>query len=375
MRFVIPSTDLLNNLQSLMKVIVVKNPLPALETFLFELKGKELTITASDLDTTLITVIGLDTAEGSGMIGIDAKRLLNTIKEFHEPLTFNIDTETLNFDIISEKGKYSLVGISADQYPVVSQQPDIDSITVTMTADVFVTAINNTLFAASYDENRPIMTGIYFGLDTERMVVAASDSHRLVRYMRTDVKSEHKTSLVLPRKPAGLLKTLLPKDDTQIELVISKKNAIIRFSTITLICRLIEGTYPNFEGIIPRNHPYRLSVDKDVFSSILKRVSLYSNKAIQLIKLNMSATELEISAQDIDFSISAHECMNCTYEGNEMAIGLKGSTLLEMLSIMQVQEVKMELAEPSQAALLAPATNENENEDLLMLLMPIKVEA
>ncbi len=375
MKFVISSTDLLNHLQSLVKVINAKNTLPALDNFLFNLEGTDLTITASDLDTTLITVVELETAEGSGSIGVDARRLLSTIKEFNEPLTFNIDTDTFSVDIISEKGKYSLVGIDGAEYPEIPKLAKSGSVAVNLTAEAFVSSINNTLFAVSDDDIRPIMTGIFFGFTDERMVVAASDSHKLVRYKRFDVKSEKEASFILPRKPAGLLKNLLPKDETAVEILIDKKNAQIRFSTITLICRLIEGTYPNFEGIIPINQPYKLHVDRNTLQSVLKRVSLYANPAVQLIRLDIAATETNVSAQDLDFSISAHERINCTYEGEDMAIGFKAVFLLEVLANLSGHETLIELSEPSRAILLSPLNKENENEDVLMLLMPITIEA
>jgi DNA polymerase-3 subunit beta len=375
MKFVISSTDLLNHLQSLVKVINSKNTLPALDNFLFSLEGSELTITASDLDTTLITIVELETAEGNGTIGIDARRLLSTIKEFNEPLTLNIDTDTYNVDIISEKGKYSLVGIDGSEYPEIPKLAKTGSTAVNLTAEAFVSSINNTLFAVSDDDIRPIMTGIFYGFNEERMVVAASDSHKLVRYKRMDVKSEKEAGFILPRKPAGLLKNLLPKDETPVEILIDKKNAQIRFSTITLICRLIEGTYPNFEGIIPINQPYKLHVDRHSLQSVLKRVSLYSNPAVQLIRLDIAATEMNVSAQDLDFSISAHERINCTYEGEDMAIGFKSVFLLEVLANLGGQETLIELSEPSRAILLSPLNKENEDEDVLMLLMPITIEA
>lgn len=374
MKFVIPSTDLLNHLQSLVRVINAKNTLPALDNFLFTLNEKELTITASDLDTTLITVVELETAEGSGSVGIDARRLLSTIREFNEPLTFNIDTENYSIEIISENGKYSLMGIDGDEYPEIPQQTKEDSIAINMTSEAFVSSINSTLFAVSDDEIRPIMTGIYFGFSPEQMVVAASDSHKLVRYKRSDVKSEVETSLILPRKPAGLLKNLLPKDDTQLEILVDNKNVQIRFSTMTLICRTIEGTYPNFEGIIPTDQPFKLSLDRNTLISILKRVSLYANPAVQLIKLNLTATEMNVSAQDLDFSISGHERMSCNYDGEDMAIGFKGVFLLEILSNLSGSEVMIELSEPSRAILLYPMEKEIEEEDVLMLLMPITIE-
>lgn len=374
MKFVISSSDLLNHLQSLVKVINSKSTYPALDNFLLKLKGNELTLTASDLDTTLTTVVELDNAEGEGVIGIDARRLLSTIKEFNEPLTFSIDTESCSVDIISEKGKYSLVGMNGEEYPVIPELTPDNAQSINLTSDALVSSINATLFATSDDEIRPVMTGIYLGFRANEMVAAGSDSHKLVRYKRLDVKTADPATLILPKKPAGLLRSLLPKDETPVEILVDAKNAQMRFATVTLTCRLIEGMYPDFETIIPVELPYKLTIDKANLQSVLRRVSIYSSQSVQLVKLDITSSEVNVSAQDLDFSISANERLNCVYEGDDMSIGFKSTFLIEILQNLTGREINIGLMDPTRSILLSPAENENENEQVVMLLMPISIE-
>jgi len=371
MKFVISSIDLVNQLQSLVRVVKTKNTLPALDNFLFELNEKELTITASDLETTLITVLELENAEGSGSIGIDARRLLNTVKDFNEPLTFNIDLGTLDVDIFSSKGKYRLVGIDSEEYPLV---PEIDhENSITLTAESLMSAINATLFAAAIEDLRPAMTGIYFKFSDDCMVSAGTDSNKLVKYKRLDVKTQEEKIFILSPKPAALLKSLLPKDQTPVEIYIDNKSAKIKFSTITLVCKLLEGNYPNFESVIPKDLSNKILIDKNAFQSVVRRVSLYANQAVQAIRLDVRKEDIDISAQDLDFSISANESINCTFDGDELCIGFKAISLLEVLTNLTGNEIQIDLSETSRPVVLSPVEKENENEEVIMLLMPITV--
>ncbi|HON18106.1 MAG TPA: DNA polymerase III subunit beta [Salinivirgaceae bacterium] len=370
MKFVISSVDLLNQLQSAGKVIKPKNTLHALDCFLFSLSNKKLTITASDLDTTITVYLDLDIAEGEGKIGIDARRLISTLKEFNEPLTFDINTDNNSVEIISTNGKYSLVGISGDEYPEVPTINEDSEQKITLTAETLLTTISRTIFATSNDINRIIFGGIYFGFEKEKMVAAATDATILVRYRRKDITTDTPSNFILPNKPAGLLKAVLPKDDTSVEIIFDNKIAQIRFSTMTFICRLIEGTFPNFESIIPINPPNKMLVDRTTLQAVLRRVGLYANQSIHLVRFDINNTELVVSAQDNQYSISALERMPCSYEGESMSIGFKSIFLYEILDNLPGDEVLFEISEPSRAVLLLPTKVENENEDILSLIMP-----
>lgn len=376
MRFVVSSSALLNNLLSVNKVISSKNTLPILDNFLFSISGNELVITASDLETTLITKMELENVEGEGSIAIEAKRLTDILKEFPEqPLTFEIDSDTLAIDILSENGKFSVVGQHGEDFP---EQPQIDestAVSVEMSADALATGIVKTIFATADDELRPVMNGIFIKFESDNTVFVSSDAHKLVRYKRLDVKSKEDASFILPKKPASLLKNVLQKETGEITLQFDSKNAIFEFSSYKLICRLTEGTYPNYESVIPQNNSNKLTIHRiDLFNTI-KRVAVFSNQASNLVKLNLAGNELTVSAQDIDFSISAYERLTCQFEGEDMEIGFKSSFLQEILNNLYSSEVIIEMSDSSKAALIFPFEKSDENEDELMLIMPMMLNS
>ncbi len=373
MNFIVSSSTLLHHLQTVSRVISSKNTLPILDNFLFHLVGNELTITASDLETTLISKVQLDSATDEGLVAVDAKRLTSILKEFPEqPLTFNIDKESLSVDIISENGKFSIVGHNAEDFPQLPElKGDVHSISIT--SELFNQGVSKALFAASDDELRPVMTGVYIEISPEHMTFVASDSHKLVRYRRSDVKTEENASFILPQKPAGLLKNILQSDDSAVNLQFDDKNALFELDGYKLVCRLVEGNYPNYEAVIPKENPNKLTIDRLDFYNSLRRVSVFSNQASNLVKLSMSANQLTVSAQDIDFSISAHERVKCQFEGDEMEIGFKSLFLIEILSNLSTADVVMNLSDPTRAGILFPVDKENDNEDVLMLLMPMMV--
>jgi len=364
---------MLHHLQAVSRVISSKNTLPILDNFLFQLKGGELIVTASDLETTLITKVPLDSSSDEGEVAVDAKRITTILKEFPEqPLTFNIDKDSLSIDIVSENGKFSIMGQNSVDFPTLPEiKGDVKS--VSLSAEVLSLGVTKTLFAASDDELRPVMTGINIELSSDHMTFVASDAHKLVRYRRTDVKSDDAASFILPQKPAGLLKNILPKDSSAVNLQFDQKNAQIEFNGYKLVCRLVEGNYPNYEAVIPKGNPNKLTIDRLDFYNSLRRVSVFSNQASNLIKLSLTANQLTVSAQDIDFSISAHERVKCQFEGDDMEIGFKSLFLIEILANLASVEVIMNLSDPTRAGILIPQDTESESEEVLMLLMPMMI--
>ena len=314
--------------------------MPKLDNFLFQLNDGKLLITASDLETTFNTTIVLENVNGDGNIAIKSSWLLELLKEFPEqPLTFNIDLETFSVKILSENGEYITVGQNGDDFP---RLPTIDkdkTSTIKVSADVLLNGISKTIFATASDELRPVMNGIYFELSDENLTFVASDAHKLVRYKRADAKSDLDTSFILPKKPASLLKNILPKQKGDITLEFDDKNAFFTLTNYNLVCRLIEGNYPNYGSVIPTENPNKLTVNRNEFYNILKRVSVCANQASNLTRLNIKANELIISAQDVDFSISGEDKLNCQYEGEDMEIGFKSIFLLEILSHLTSEEV------------------------------------
>lgn len=376
MKFVVSSTELLSHLAAISKVINSKNTLPILDNYLFLLEDNRLTVTASDLESTLITSLELENTSGTGLIAVPAKIMNDTLKEFPEqPLTFQMDSETFAIDIYSQNGKFSIVGQNGDDFP---QQPMLNEAvasTINVNHSVLLNGINKTLFATADDELRPVMNGIFVELTTDDMKFVASDAHKLVRYKRFDAKAENSASFILPKKPAALLKSLLPKEDFDVKLEFDDKNAFFTLSNYKLICRLVEGNYPSYNSVIPKNNPNKLVIDRVEFYNTIRRVSVFSNQASNLVRLKLTENQLVVSAQDIDFSISAVERLNCQYEGEDMEIGFKSTFLQEILSNLSATEVRVELSDPTRAGLLLPAENENEDEDVLMLLMPMMINA
>jgi DNA polymerase-3 subunit beta len=376
MKFVISSSELLGHLQAISRVISSKNTLPILDNFLFNLAGKDLEITASDLESTLITRMKLENTDGDGTIALPARILLDTLKEFSvQPLTFDINMDTMAVVISSENGKFNVVGQNGIDFPALPSIKKDKKFSFLINADVLLAGISKTLFATADDELRPVMGGIFVEAATDKITFVASDAHKLVRYQRTDAHADDNSSFILPKKPASLLKNILPKEEGPVTIEFDDKNAFFVLSNYKVVCRLVEGNYPNYNSVIPKNNPRKITIDRVEFFNTLKRVSVFSNQASNLVKLQLKGNQVLVSAQDIDFSISAYERIKCQYEGDEIEIGFKSVFLLEILSNIGSQDVMIELADPTRAGLFLPVISDNESEDLLMLLMPMMINA
>jgi len=376
MKFVVSSTELLSHLQAISRVISSKNTLPILDNFLFELKDDQLVATASDLESTLITTIPLETSVGEGVIAFPARILTDTLKEFPEqPLTFDIDLSSLAVKITSENGVFSIVGQNGEDFPKLPEKQETNLVNISVESTVLLTGVNKTLFATADDELRPVMNGIFIELGNNDLTFVASDAHKLVRYKRLDGRSEIESSFILPKKPASLLRNILPKETNPVLVEFDEKNAFFTLSNYKLICRLVEGNYPSYNSVIPKTNPNKLTIDRVELYNTLKRVSVFSNPASNLIKFELKSNELVVSAQDIDFSISARERLQCQYEGQELEIGFKSVFLLEILANISSSNVMIELSDPTRAGIFLPYDNENADEDVLMLLMPMMINA
>jgi len=376
MKFVVSSTELLGHLQAIGRVISSKNTLPILDNFLFNISGNDLEITASDLESTLITRMHLDNISGSGMIAIPARILLDTLREFSEqPLTFDINTDTMAIVINSENGQFSIVGQNGIDFPVLPVIKQEKRFGFNVSAEVLLAGISRTLFATADDELRPVMGGILVEASTANLTFVASDAHKLVRYQRSDARADDNASFILPKKPASLLKNILPRESGVVSVEFDDRNAFFNLSDYKVVCRLVEGNYPNYNPVIPKNNPRRVRIDRVEFYNILRRVSVFSNQASNLVKLQFTPNQITVSAQDVDFSISAYERHKCLYEGDDMEIGFKSVFLIEILSNIASQDVVIELADPTRAGLFLPSETANEDEDLLMLLMPMMINA
>jgi len=373
MKFVASSNELLAHMQILGRVINSKNNLPILDNFLLQLKGNELKIIASDLETTMISTILLGNTEQEGSIALPARILTESLKKLPEqPITFDINTETHAVIIRYENGRYTIAGQSGEDFPEIPQLKEEKATSASLKASAILDGINNTLYATANDELRPIMNGILVEFGEADLTLVASDAHKLVRYKRSDVQPGQTASFILPKKPAGLIKSILSKNTETLEISFDDRNA--RFSTpqYTLICRLTEGNYPAYNSVIPKNNPNKLTIDRMDFCNALERVAIFANQASNLVKLEIKGNELILSAQDIDFSTSSQERTQCHYEGDDIEIGFKASFLIEILSNLNSENILFEMSDPSRAGLILPLQTEPD-EDILTLLMPMMV--
>ncbi|MDR3351396.1 MAG: DNA polymerase III subunit beta [Prevotellaceae bacterium] len=375
MKFIVSSTELLSHLLSVGRVISSKNSMPILDNFLFRLAGKELSITASDLETTMDTVIAIDNVEEEGAIAVPAKLLTESLRDFAEqPLTFVANAATNSVEISWAGGKFNIPGSPAEDYPAKPALTDITA-TLSLPANILLDAINHTLYATADDELRPMMNGIYFDMGEESTSFVASDAHKLVDYTRKDVKADKVSSFILSKKPANLLKNILSKITEPVKIALDKKNAVFTLPNHSLVCRLIEGTYPAYRSVIPADNSHLITVDRVDLLNCVRRVSVFSNQASNLIKLKITENELTVSAQDLDFSVSAYERLNCQYTGEDIEIGFKSTFLSDILGNLASTNVLIKLADASRAGLILPVEKGNENEDILTLLMPMMIGA
>ena len=372
MRFIVSSSALLKQLSSISGVIASNPIVPILENFLFEVKEATLTITASDMQTSMITEMDVE-AKAAGNICVPAKILIETLKNLPEqPLTFTIDEETYSVEISSDRGKYKLSGENATDFPKAPVIKGGDALE--LPSDILLRAINMTLFAASNDELRPAMTGVYINMTDTNVTFVATDGHRLVRYRRVDIASDANTSILIPKKALTLLKSSLASDNTLVKLEFNTSNAYFSFGHTKMICRLLDERFPDYENAIPVNNPNKLNIDRSEFLNSLKITSIYANKTTHQVRLKMAGSELQISAEDIDFSNEANERLACDFTGDDLEIGFNAKFLLEVLNTMDSKKITVNLSAPNRAGVINP-TDQNANEDLIMLVMPVMLNS
>lgn len=372
MRFIVSTSTLLKQLQAVNGASSSSTVLPILENFLFEIRDGILTISATDLQTSMTTSLTVESKE-EGKIAIPAKILLETLKTLpDQPIAFTVDDQTFAVEISAGDGKYKLSGENGEDFPKI---PTVENASaVNLPASVLSEAINKTIFAVSNDELRPAMTGVYCQLSPQHVTFVATDAHKLVRYRRKDVRSDAAASFIIPKKALNLLKSSLPSDDVNVSVEYNSTSAFFRFGNINLICRLIDERYPDYEAVIPQNNPNKLTLDRALFLNSLRRVVIFANKTTHQVRLKISGSELNISSEDLDFANEAHERLSCQYEGDDMEIGFNARFLIEMLSNLGGEEVVLEMSTPNRAGLLIPQTND-ENEDVLMLVMPVMLNS
>lgn len=379
MKFTISSSVLSQNLQAIGKVISNKSPLPILDYFLFEIEGDNLKITASDIETTLQSTLKIENVDGqNGSVSVPARRIIDSLKEFAEqPLTLSIDTLSYEITISWSSGKLSIPGVTGIGYPEQQKLSGEELTSTTITSGLLSDGISSTVFAVADDSLRPVMNGINVALSPIHITFVATDAHRLVRLVNSTVTADESSSFILPTKPAQLLRSILPKSQSaMITIEYDNKNVIFTMASHKLICRQIEGNYPNFNAVIPKDNSNKLIVDRQEFMASVRRVSVCSSLASGLIRIKITSEGIGITAQDIDYNTSAEDFIACEYSGDEMEIGFKAPFLIDILSNMHSREVQIELSDPTRPGLFIPLASEDEKEEasnILMLLMPMTI--
>lgn len=374
MKFSVSSSALLSLLATTGKVISNKNQLPILDYFLFDLRDGRLKVTASDLETTLIGSIEVDNIEQEGVIAAPARLMLDSLKEFPEmPLTIEVNDSTWEIKICWNSGVSSIPGVSGMSYPALPALAD-DKKEIEFDVDTLVAGINKTIFATADDELRPVMNGVYINIQPEATTFVGTDAHKLVRYT-AEAQSQVAASFILPKKPANLLKNVLLKEDDSIKVSFDNKNVIFELTSHTLVCRLIEGNYPNYNAVIPTANPNKVLIDRIELLNGIKRVAVCSNQATNLIRMDVAGNTVNLTAQDLDFSVSAKESLSCSYDGEPITIGFKSTFLVEILANTETPTVQIELADSTRAGVFKPVYDDKQNSDTLMLLMPMMINA
>jgi DNA polymerase III subunit beta len=368
MKFIVNSSYLLKQLSNINGVITTNPVVPILENFLFEIDKNSLTVTASDLQTSMITEITVESKE-KGNIAVPARILLDTLKNLpDQPVTFSVDESTYSIEISSDNGRYKLAGENATDFPKV---PAVSNdFSAAISSEVLARAVNNTIFATSNDELRPAMTGVYVNLGEKNTTFVATDGHRLVRYRRTDIKSDNGNSIIIPRKALNLLKATLPTENTDVSIDFNMSNAFFKFGNIRMICRLIDERFPDYENVIPSTNPIKMTISRTDLLGSLKRISIYANKTTHQVRLKITGSELQVSAEDLDFSNEANERLSCDHEGEDIEIGFNAKFLIEMLTNLDTDQIRLNMSAPNKAGVIIPAEKEK-GEDILMLVMPV----
>lgn len=368
MKFIVSSSYLLKQLQILGGVINNNNTLPILDNFLFDLKQDELTVSASDLETTMSAKLKVE-SDSEGKIAVPAKLLLETLKTFPEqPLTFVVEDNN-TIELSSNHGKYALAYADGEEFPNPVELEDPSSTVIE--GDILATAINKTIFASGNDDLRPVMSGVFFQFSSEGLTFVATDAHKLVKYSREDVSASQTAEFIMPKKPLNLLKGILAGSESEVLIEYNDSNAKFTFDDTQLICRLIDGKYPNYEAVIPKENPNKLSIERNQFLSSVRRVSIFSNKTTHQVRLKIAGAELNISAEDVDYSNKAEERLTCSYQGDDMQIGFNSRFLTEMLNNLNSDEVQLEMSLPNRAGILTPVDGLDPGEKVTMLVMPV----
>ncbi len=373
MKFIVSSGELQKALQTVSGVISTSQSRPILENYLFELAKNNLTITASDGETTLITSIEVKSEE-DGKIAVPAKIFQEFIKTYGEqPLTLSVKQNEEGtgkvLEILDEKDSFVVALDDEDDYP---ELPEFDAAqTVVIPSGVLSEALVNTLFATSNDSLRPVMTGVLFQFKEEETNFVATDSHRLVVYNRSDLKTEEPMEFIMPKKPLNIFKNILSDANEDVTIDFSENMAKFSFGNNIWICRLIDGKYPNYSAVIPKENPNVLTINRGLLLSSIRRASIMSSKSTNQIRFKLSGNILNLHAEDTEFANKADMQVPCDYNGEDINIGFSSKFLSEMLNVISSDDITLKMSQPNRPGIIEPADGMEEHENVLMLSMPV----
>ena len=373
MKFIVSSHSLLKKLQILLDVVNATNTLPILDNFLFQINKNFLKVTSSDLETTMSTTLEIE-SESSGEIAVPARLLVDALKNFAEqPLTFSSQEDSI-LEINANDGKYRISFVSAEEYPKPIEIKD--STLTSLNGGILSKAINSTIFATGNDDLRPVMSGVFFQFSTKNIILVGTDAHKLVRYTRNDIISDGNSEFIMPKKALQVLKkTILTDSVNDVSIEYNETNAKFKFENYSLSCRLIEGKYPNYEAVIPKENPNKLIIERILLLNSVKRVGIFSNKSTNQIKFKLAGSELNISAEDYDYNNKAEERISCNYNGDDIEIGFNSRFLTDMLNNLDCNEICLSMSLPNKAGIITPINKNDHEEEITMLIMPVMLNS
>ena len=322
MKFNVAGKAFYEQLSAVAKVINAKNTLSILDNFLLRLSGETLYIIGSDQENEIIATIEVFDVDNDGAVAVSAKQLLEIVKEISsQPLTITVDENTFAIKIEYMSGHFDFMGVSPVEFPTKEEKADEVVAEFSVPAAEVRRALELTLYADSTEPIRPMMTGVLWDIEPERITFVSSDTHKLVRYRNMEAKPGVTARFIMPAKPASIIKGLIDKDDTDVHIVATEKGASLSFGSYVLSCRFIKGNYPNYDRVIPTDNPFSLTADRATLLSGMRRASLFASKASSLVRLEISSSEIKITGQDLDYATLAEERVDCVYVGNPMTIG------------------------------------------------------
>ena len=369
MKFIVSSSLLYKEIQVLGGIINSSNTLPILDNFLFEINNNSLVLSSSDLESTMTSQIEIESTS-TDKIAISAKLLTDILKTFSEqPLTF-IKTDNNTIEISASNGKYSLAYLNGDEFP--KQVEILDAHETIINGSDLGNAINSTIFASGTDDLRPVMSGVFFQFNSESLKFVATDAHKLVKFETSEYTANEVSEFIMPKKPLQILKGILQTEGSDLTIQHNDSNAKFIFDKSSITCRLIDGKFPNYEAVIPKDNPNVLTIDRQLFLNSARRVSIFSNKTTNQIRLKLAGSLLNISAEDFDFSNKADENLECQYSGDDIQIGFNSKFLIEMLNNLESDMITLSMSHPNRAGIIRPLNESGESkESITMLVMPV----